>query len=80
MTKGGKAVSTLPAGAYKFSIADKSAKRDVTIRQITGATKGLTSRAFTGTRTITVDLTRGQWKLYSAANEQAVFSFFRVTK
>ena len=45
-----------------------------------GATKGLTSRAFTGTRTITVDLTRGQWKLYSAANEQAVFSFFRVTK
>jgi hypothetical protein len=80
VTAGGKAVSKLAAGRYKLVIADGSAKRDVSLRRIADAPKQLTSRGFTGTRSTTVDLTSGQWKLYSAANEQGVFSFFRVTK
>jgi hypothetical protein len=80
VTAGGKAVSKLAAGTYKLVVADGSAKRDVSLRRIADTPRQLTSRGFTGTRSITVDLTSGQWKLYSAANEQGVFSFFRVTK
>ena len=39
-----------------------------------------TAKAFVGTRQSAVDLTKGQWKLFSAANEAGVFSFFNVTK
>jgi hypothetical protein len=80
VTAGGKAVSKLAAGRYKLVVADGSAKRDVSLRRIADTPRQLTSRGFTGTRSVTVDLASGQWKLYSAANEQGVFSFFRVTK
>jgi hypothetical protein len=40
----------------------------------------LTPKSFTGTKTLNVALATGQWKIFSAANEQAVFSFFTVTK
>jgi hypothetical protein len=80
VTVGGKAVSKLAAGRYKLVVADGSARRDVSLRRIADTPRQLTSRGFTGTRSTTVDLTSGQWKLYSAANEQGVFSFFRVTK
>lgn len=80
VTKSGKAVSKLSTGKYNVSVTDKSAKRDVTLRRIGGGTTVLTSRSFTGTKSVSIDLTAGQWKLYAAANEQAVFSFFTVGK
>jgi hypothetical protein len=80
VTKSGKAVKSLPRGTYNIVISDKSAKRDLTLRRIGGSNSLLTSKGFTGTRTVNVDLDPGQWKIFSAANEGGIFSFFRVTK
>jgi len=80
VTLGGKALKKLPAGSYTVVVSDRSAKRDVTLRRIGGSGTLLSPKAFTGTKRLDVDLSAGQWKLYSAANEQGVFSFFTVTK
>ena len=80
VTKSGKAVGTLTSGTYNVVVSDKSSKRDLALRRIGGGTTLLTSRSFTGTKTVSIDLTGGQWKIYSAANEGGIFSFFRVTK
>jgi plastocyanin len=78
--KNGKPVRKLATGTYNVVVSDKSNKRDVTLRRIGGTTTLLTTRAFKGTKKISIDLVGGQWKIYSAAREQAVFAFFRVTK
>jgi hypothetical protein len=80
VTLAGKAMKKLPAGTYRVVVSDRSAKRDVTLRRIGGTGTLLSPKAFRGTKRLDVDLTAGQWKLYSAANEQGVFSFFTVTK
>jgi hypothetical protein len=79
VTKNGKAVAKLASGTYNVSVSDTSAKRDLALRRIGGSTTVLTSRSFTGTKTMSVELTSGQWKIYSAANEAGIFSFFKVT-
>ncbi len=78
--KNGKRVVKLPTGTYNVIVSDKSRKRDVTLRRIGGTSTLLTGRAFKGTKKVSIDLVGGQWKIYSAAREQAVFAFFRVTK
>jgi len=80
VTLGGKALKRLPAGTYTIVVSDRSAKRDVSLRRIGGNGTILTPKAFVGTRQSAVDLTTGQWKLFSAANEGGVFSFFTVSK
>ncbi len=80
VTKSGKPVTKLARGTYKLVISDKSAKRDVSVRRIGGTNDLLTGKGFTGTKTVSIELTPGQWKLFSAANEQGIFSFFVVTK
>jgi hypothetical protein len=80
VTKGGKALKRVPAGTYTVVVSDASAKRDVSLRRIGGNPSQLTPVSFTGTKTVRVTLTPGQWKLFSAANEQGVFAFFTVTK
>jgi hypothetical protein len=80
VTKSGKAVKSLRTGIYNVTIIDRSAKHDVSIRKIGGLPTGLTGKAFRGTRTLKLDLSTGQWKLYSVAAEQAIFSFVRVKK
>lgn len=80
VTKSGKAVTKLTTGTYHVVVSDSSSKRDLSLRRIGGGTTLLTSKSFTGTKTVSIDLGSGQWKIYSAANEQGIFSFFRVTK
>jgi plastocyanin len=79
VTKGGKPVTTLDEGTYKLVVSDNSAKRDVTLRKISGAKTVLTAKSYTGTKSLNVDLYGGTWKIYSAANEGGIFSFFKVT-
>jgi hypothetical protein len=78
VTKNGKAIKSLPSGIYNVVVADQSNKFDVTIRQIGSSSSALTSKGFKGTKTLKLDLSNGQWKIYSAANEGALFSFFKV--
>jgi hypothetical protein len=81
ITKGGKAVTKLTQGTYKLVISDGSTKQDVSVAQTAGGSyrQALTSAAFHGTKTVSVDLTAGQWKVYSAARA-GIFSFFTVSK
>ena len=80
VTKSGKAIKALPAGIYNVVISDQSPKLDVTVRQIGSSSSALTSKGFKGTKTLKLDLSGGQWKIYSAANEGSLFSFFKVGK
>jgi len=79
VTLGGQPVKTLDAGTYKLVVTDASAKRDVSLRRIGGSKSQLTSKAFKGTKSVNLDFLGGQWKIYSAANEGGIFSFFKVT-
>jgi hypothetical protein len=80
VTKSGKAVRKLPTGTYRLVVVDRSKKSDLSLRRIGGTATLLTGRTFTGKKKLDLDLTGGQWKLYSAANEGGVFAFFKVTK
>jgi hypothetical protein len=41
--------------------------------------QALTGVPFTGTRTMTVKLTKGKWKFYCPPHEAEMFGFFNVT-
>lgn|GEM_PF-1102590 len=58
----GKAVSTLKAGRYRFSIDDRSARSGFTIRRAGSASAAVITRpAFVGRRSVTVLLRAGLW-------------------
>jgi hypothetical protein len=81
LTVNGKPLTKVAAGTYQLVVADSSKSLDLSLAQTRGGVseQPLTTTAFTGTKTVTVDLLAGQWKVYSAAG-QGVFSFFTVTR
>ena len=81
LTLNGKPLTKAAAGTYKLVVTDRSKSLDLSLVQTSGGIneQPLTSTSFTGTKTVTVDLLAGRWKIYSAAG-QGVFSSFTVTK
>ena len=81
LTLNGKPLTKAAAGTYKLVITDRSKSLDLSLAQTRGGSdeQPLTGTSFTGTKTVTVDLLAGRWKIYSAAG-QGVYSFFTVTK
>jgi hypothetical protein len=81
LTLNGKALTKATVGSYRLVVKDGSKSLDLSLLQTRGGSDELplTGTSFTGTKTVTVDLLAGQWKVYSAAG-QGVFSFFTVTK
>ena len=81
LTLNGKPLTKVAAGTYKLVVKDGSKSLDLSLLQTRGGSdeQPLTSTSFTGTKTVTVDLLAGQWKVYSAAG-QGVFKSFTVTK
>jgi len=81
LTSKGKKVTTLPAGKYTFSISDKASIHNFVLEQQSGGKfeKDLTTVPFTGTKTVTVSLTKGKWKFYCSPHESSMFGFFTVT-
>ena len=81
LTLNGKPLTKAAAGTYKLVVKDGSKSLGLSLVQTRGGSdeQPLTSTPFIGTKTITVDLLAGRWKVYSAAG-QGVFSFFTVTK
>lgn len=77
----GKKVSSLKAGTYKFVITDKADIHTFSLKQKTGGhfNKDLTSDVFTGTKTVTVKLTKGNWQYYCAVHPTEMFGNFKVT-
>jgi hypothetical protein len=81
LLRGGKKVVRLPRGIYELSVADKSAKDGLTLRQVVGGTRtqALTAPGFVGRKTVAIELGPGKWKVYSGTRESTIFAFFDVT-
>jgi hypothetical protein len=81
LTLNGKPVTKLAAGTYKLVAVDTSKTLDLSLAQTRGGVseQPLTTTRFTGSKTVTVDLATGQWKIYSAA-AKGVSSSFTVNR
>lgn len=79
LTQKGAKVKTLKAGKYLLVIADKAPIHNFTLQKGTGGGKQLTTVPFTGTKKVTITLTKGRWKYYCTPHESSMFGFFTVT-
>jgi len=79
LTSGGKKVTKLKAGTYRFVISDKASIHDFVLEGPGGFEKQLTGVAFQGTKSYTFKLKKGKWKYYCAPHESAMFGNFVVT-
>jgi len=81
LTLNGKPLTTLAAGTYKLVAVDTSKTLDLSLAQTRGGVseQPLTTTRFTGSKTLTVDLAAGRWKIYSAAGK-GVSSSFTVSR
>ena len=79
LTLNGKPLTNAAAGTYKLVVVDSSKTLNLSLLQIRGVEQPLTTTAFTGTKTVTVDLLAGQWKVYSTVGK-GVSSSFTVSK
>jgi plastocyanin len=78
LTKAGRSVRTLRAGTYRLTVADRSAQHNFVLEKERGAERVVTSIAFVGTKTITVRLTKGAWKVYCEPHAASMVSRFAV--
>ena len=79
LTKAGKRVTRLAPGTYRVVIADRSPIHNFKLEKSGGGVeRRITTVAFTGTKTITVKLTRGKWEYYCEPHESTMEHDFRV--
>jgi hypothetical protein len=81
LTQKGKLVKSLKAGTYKLVVSDKATIHNFVIERESGGTfeKSVTTVPFTGTKTITVNLAKGEWKVYCQPHEAAMTQSFVVS-
>ena len=76
----GKKVTKLKAGKYTFSVNDKSSIHNFVVEKSGGSfEKTITSVGGTGTKTATITLTKGKWKVYCEPHESSMHQDFTVT-
>ncbi len=78
LTKAGRVVKTRRAGTYRLTVADRSAQHNFVLERERGAERVVTSVPFVGTRTVTVRLTKGAWKVYCDPHASVMVSRFSV--
>jgi hypothetical protein len=77
----GKKVKSLKAGKYKVVVSDKSSFHNFTLEKEKGAghfEKDITGVGSTGSKTITVKLTKGSWRAYCSVHESQMHQDFKV--
>jgi len=79
LTKGGKKLSKLNAGAYTFVINDTSSMHSYGLDGPNGFAKDFTSVSFKGTKTFTLTLKAGRYKYYCQPHESSMFGDFTVS-
>jgi hypothetical protein len=77
--RGTKVVKTLKAGTYKLVLADKASIHAFSLDGPHGFAKDLTTVPFVGTKTVTLKLKAGAYKLYCPPHESVMFQHFKVT-
>jgi plastocyanin len=80
LTKNGQRVKSLPAGTYRFVIADHAGIHNFVLEKERGGhvERELTDVSEVGTKTVTIKLTRGTWKYYCEPHESVMFGRFTV--
>jgi hypothetical protein len=81
LTQNGKRVRSLPAGTYKLVVSDRASIHNFVLESSHGGSfeRSVTSVPFTGTKTITLKLTKGKWEIYCAPHESTMHQDFTVT-
>src|SRR3954447_26796090 len=78
LTKAGKVVKTLRAGTYRLTVSDRSSQHNFVLERERGAERVVTSVPFVGTRTVTIKLTNGSWKVYCDPHAAVMVARFSV--
>jgi plastocyanin len=78
LTKAGKVVKSLKSGTYKLTVADRSAGHNFELEREGGKGREITSVSFVGSKTVTVKLTRGVWKVYCEPHASVMVARFAV--
>ena len=78
LTKAGKTVKTLRAGTYRLTVSDRSSAHNFVLEKEHGAERVITGVPFVGTKTVTVRLTKGAWKVYCDPHASVMVSRFSV--
>jgi hypothetical protein len=74
LTAGGARVLKLRSGRYSITVVDRTSKGGFTLQEIRKPAIALTGPSFIGTRTVTVNLTAGQWMFYSSPGNKSYFT------
>jgi plastocyanin len=79
LTRSGHSVTRLQPGVYRIVVSDRSPMHNFVLEQSGGGTeKQITSVSFSGTKTVTMRLTRGQWEFYCRPHESTMKGHFGV--
>lgn len=78
LTKAGKVVKALRAGTYRLTVSDRSAEHNFVLEKEHGTERVLTTVPFVGTKTVTIRLTKGAWKVYCDPHAAVMVSRFSV--
>jgi plastocyanin len=80
LTKGGTKVRSLKAGTYRFVVSDRSPAHNFVVEKSHGShvERTITSVRFTGTKTMTVKLTKGEWEFECTPHEDVMHGDFVV--
>ena len=82
LTQNGKKVKSLKAGKYTFKVTDKATIHSFVLERLKPEKpkfeKDLTDVSETGTKTYTINLTKGTWKYYCQPHESTMNGTFTV--
>ena len=80
LKQNGKTVKSLKAGKYTFKVTDKATIHNFVLeKEHSKFEKEITDVSDTGTKTVTINLTKGTWKYYCAPHESTMNGTFKVT-
>lgn len=78
LTKSGKKITSLKAGAYKIIVKDRSTAHNFVLTG-PGITKNITTVRSTGTKTVTVRLKKGTYTYYCTPHMSIMTGSFKVS-
>jgi hypothetical protein len=72
LTRAGAKISSLPAGRWTLVVHDQSAKNGLSLAKTFGTPETITSAVFVGSRTTTLTLGLGRWRLSSTPGKNVI--------
>jgi hypothetical protein len=73
LSRNGKAVTSLKAGRWTFSVDDESKASGFTVKSLRGKPVAVTTPPFVGSHDVTLTLKQGRWFFYSGTGKKTTF-------